>query len=76
MLLDLIRCTGSIPRELGNLSALQSLDFDDNELTGESNVRLEVSGTFLVSDGAHVKRDLLHRNIKSCICGGHHVQPW
>ena len=52
MLLDLIRCTGSIPRELGNLSALQSLDFHNNELTGESNVRLGVSRTFLVSDGA------------------------
>ena len=52
MLLDLIRCIGSIPRELGNLSALQSLDLDNNELTGESNVRLEVSRTFLVSDGA------------------------
>ena len=47
-------CTGSIPSQLGNLSALQSLHLSANELTGESNVCLGVSGTFVVSDGGHV----------------------
>ena len=52
MLLDVTCCTGSIPSQLVNLSALQSLLLTKNYLTGESNVYLGVSGMFVVSDGA------------------------
>ena len=38
MLLDVTCCAGSIPSELGKLSALQSLDLRLNKLSGESNV--------------------------------------
>ena len=54
MLLDVTCCKGSIPGQLGNLSALQKLVLGRNKLTGESNVCLAVSGTFFVSDGAYV----------------------
>ena len=49
MLLDVTCCTGSIPSELGKLRALQRLYLSSNQLTGESNVCLGVSGTFIVS---------------------------
>ena len=51
MLLDVTCCAGSIPSELGKLSALQSLYLSSNQLSGESNVCLGVSGMFVVSDG-------------------------
>ena len=51
MLLDVTCCAGSIPGELGKLSALQSLHLFGNQLSGESNVCLGVPGTFVVSDG-------------------------
>ena len=57
-LLDVTCCTGSIPSELGNLSTLQSLHLDSNKLTGESNVCLDVSRTFVVSDGGHVSHGI------------------
>ena len=44
MLLDVTCYAGSIPSELGSLNALQGLDLDDNELTGESNMCLGVLG--------------------------------
>ena len=57
---DVTCCTGSIPRELGNLSVLQRLYLSANKLIGESNVCLGVSGTFVVSSGAHVSNEI-HR---------------
>ena len=55
-LLDVTCCAGSIPSELGKLSALQELRLDSNKLIGESNVCL--SGTFVVSDGGHVSNGI------------------
>ena len=49
MLLDVTCCAGSIPSKLGKLSALRSLDLLGNQLSGESNVRLGISGTVVVS---------------------------
>ena len=49
-------CAGSIPSELGKLSALQSLYLATNKMNGESNVFL--SGTFVVSDGGHVSNGI------------------
>ena len=58
MLLDVTCCAGSIPSELGKLSALQSLWLAGNQLSGESNVCLGVSGTFVVSDGGDVSNGI------------------
>ena len=58
MLLGVPCYTGSIPSELGNLIALQGLDLSSNEVAGESNVCPGVSGTFVVSDGAHVSNGI------------------
>ena len=58
MLLDVTCCTGSIPSELGYLRAIQRLDLSSNQLTGESNVCLGVSVTFVVSDGVHVSNGI------------------
>ena len=58
MLLDVTCWTGSIPSELGKLRALQGLDLSSNQLTGEPNVCLGVSGTFVVSDGAYVSNGI------------------
>ena len=51
-------CAGSIPSELGKLSALYSLNLWNNRLSGESNVCLGVSGTFVVSNGGHVSNGI------------------
>ena len=68
MLFDVTRCTGSIPRELGNLIALQSLLLSGNNLTGESNMCLGVSETFVVSDGAHVSNEIHDVKEENRIC--------
>ena len=56
--LDVPCYTGSIPSELGNLIALEGLDLSSNEVAGESNLCPSVSGTFVVSDGAHVSNGI------------------
>ena len=58
MLLDVTCCAGSIPSELGKLSALQSLHLFGNQLSGESNVCLGVSGTFVVLDDGGVSNGI------------------
>ena len=68
MLLDVTCCAGSIPSELGKLSALQSLYFSGNQLSGESNVCLGVSGTFVVSDGGDVSNGIHDVEEENCIC--------
>ena len=50
MLLGVTRYAGSIPSELGSLNALQELDLDDNELTGESNMCSGVLGILNVKN--------------------------
>ena len=50
-------CTGSIPGQLGNLSALQSLHLSANELTGTSNVCLGVSDVCRVVWWPYLKRN-------------------
>ena len=57
-LLDVTCCAGSIPSELGKLSALQSLQLSSNKLSGESNLCLGVSETFVVSDGGYVSNGI------------------
>ena len=68
MLLDVTCCAGSIPSELGKLSALQSLDLGHNQLSGESNVCLGVSGTFVVSDGGDVSNGIHDVEEENGIC--------
>ena len=67
MLLDVTCCAGSIPSELGKLSALQSLHLG-NQLSGESNVCLGVSGTFVVSDGGDVSNGIHDVEEENGIC--------
>ena len=72
MLLDVPCCAGSIPSELGKLSALQSLHLSGNrrfiKLSGESNVCLGVSGTFVVSDGGDVSNEIHDVEEENGIC--------
>ena len=68
MLLDVTCCAGSIPSELGKLIALQSLYFCGNQLSGESNVCLGVSGTFVVSDGGDVSNGIHDVEEENGIC--------
>ena len=68
ILLDVTCYTGSIPSELGNLSALQGLDLSSNELTGKSNVCPGISGTFMVSDGVHISNGIHDVKEENCIC--------
>ena len=68
MLLDVTCCAGSIPSELGKLSALQSLNLSYNRLSGESNVCLGVSGTFVVSDGGDVSNGIHDVEEENGIC--------
>ena len=68
MLLDVTCCAGSMPSELGKLSALQSLYLSYNELSGESNVCLGVSGTFVVSDGGDVSNGIHGVEEENGIC--------
>ena len=68
MLLDVTCCAGLIPSELGELSALQSLYLGSNQLSGESNVCLGVSGTFVVSDGGDVSNGVHDVEEENGIC--------
>ena len=73
MLLDVTCCAGSIPSELGKLSALQKLYLGSNQLSGESmsgesNVCLGVSGTFVVSDGGDVSNGIHDVEEENGIC--------
>ena len=68
MPLDVTCCTGSIPNQLGNLSALQNLVLGYNELTGESNVSLSVSGTSVMSDGTHVSNGIHDVKVENLVC--------
>ena len=68
MLLDVTCCAGSIPSELGKLSALHSLILSQNALSGESNVCLGVSGTFVVSDGGDVSNGIHDVEEENGIC--------
>ena len=68
MLHDVTCCTGSIPSQLGNLRALESLHLFVNELTGESNVCFGVWGTFVVSDDVHVLNGIHDVEGRNRIC--------
>ena len=68
MLLDVTCCAGLIPSDLGKLSALQWLYLIHNRLSGESNVCLGVSGTFVVSDGGDVSNGIHDVEEKNSIC--------
>ena len=68
MLLDVTCCAGSIPSELGKLSALQSLSLNQDQLSGESNVCLGVSGTFVVSDSGDVSNGIHDVEEENGIC--------
>ena len=46
--------TGSIPRELGRMAALQELHLDENELTGEASTCGNVFVIDLIVDSARV----------------------
>ena len=61
-------CAGSIPSELGKLSALPWLGLSFETLSGESNVCLGVSGTFVVSDGDHVSNGIHDVEDENGIC--------
>ena len=68
-LLDVTCCAGSIPSELGKLSALQLLDLSFSNLSGEPKMCLGVSGTFVVSHGGDVSKDEIHDvEEENCIC--------
>ena len=53
-------CAGLIPSELGKLSALQKLSLHESRVRGESNVCLGVPGTFVVSGGGNVSKNVIH----------------
>ena len=51
---------GSIPRELGRMTALQILFTSANELTGEACTCGDASVIYLIVDNAHVTAGFVH----------------
>ena len=51
---------GSIPRELGRMTALQTLAISENELTGEACMCGDASVIDLIVDNAHVTAGFIH----------------
>ena len=52
--------TGSIPRQLGRMAALQELYLDENELTGKASICGNASVIDLIVDSARVTAGFVH----------------